>query len=102
MLRISFFNFNNFQSEVVCTDDPDRSLTYSKQAEYFCSVEKWGADCYKKAQGSGHLEFKVPSSAALIKPHFTACTITLGKYGFRKYDKNCKFKKKTSFKGKIY
>ena len=40
-----------FQSEVVCTDDPDRSLTYRKQAEYFCSVEKWEAavDCYKKA-----------------------------------------------------
>ena len=46
-----FSIFDIFQSEVVCTDDPDRSLTYRKQAEYFCSVEKWEAavDCYKKA-----------------------------------------------------
>ena len=51
MLKVIFSFFYLLQSEVVCTDNPDRSLTYRKQAEYFCSVEKWEAavDCYKKA-----------------------------------------------------
>ena len=59
------------QSEVQSTNDPDRSLIYRKQAEYFFSVEKWEAavDCYNKAihlDKSDHCLLRICLSSALL------------------------------------